>query len=142
MDKQVGRVVAVLMAAMVSTAAFAGRTLPLIEPGRVALHASAASAPVAARDVRRAVLTGGRLHDWQLKNEAPGVLTLEAGHGTHRVTVDVNYDATGYEIKYRDSVEMNYDVEDGKPVIHPKYNKWVMDLDSAIRSEARAFGFR
>jgi hypothetical protein len=40
-------------------------------------------------------------------------------------------------VKYADSVNMNYRVEGGTPVIHPSYNQWVDQLIQAIGGELR-----
>jgi hypothetical protein len=41
--------------------------------------------------------------------------------------------AEPYTITYKDSINMRYGMEDGKPVIHPHYNKFVGELRDAIR---------
>jgi len=56
-----------------------------------------------------------------------GVLALR----THRAVVDIDYDTKVYSIKYKDSVNLDYD---GK-TIHKNYNGWVENLDRAIKSK-------
>jgi len=93
--------------------------------------------PLTLDTMRKAILYGGLTRRWTAVGEQPGVLSLQASNGGHRVVVDVAYDARSYDISYKTSVEMDYKNEDGKATIHPKYNQWVQDLSTAIRAAAR-----
>ena len=128
-------VVAVVLAAAALTAHASAQTM--IEPERVVLAGAAAGKVADAAAMRRAVLAGAAAHAWALKGETPGLITLQVGNDVHRATVDVVYDGAGFQIKYRDSFEMDYAVEDGRRVVHPRYNKWISDLSNDIRRAAR-----
>jgi hypothetical protein len=125
---------AVLLAATLSTAAgiAAARSATLVEPGRQAIVTTDGKA-LSVDTVRKAIIAGGATHGWKPVGDQPGVLTLEADSGQHQAVVDVVYDATGYQINYKSSANLNYEHADKKTSIHPKYNKWVEALDSAIR---------
>ena len=53
----------------------------------------------------------------------------------HTVVVDIVPGSSSYSLKYADSINMKYGVENGKPVIHPFYNDWVDQLIRAIDCE-------
>ena len=133
--------VATMMVAGAPGALAASRAM--MDPGRVTLVDPATPASDAATPdkVRQAILDGAKVHQWQMIAEQPGVLTLKAGSGGHSATIAVAYDATGYEITYKDSVNFNYKLgDDGKASIHSKYNKWISDLGNDIRAAASADG--
>ena len=109
----------------------------MIEPERVVLSirgAGSASDPAA---MHRVIVGAAALHGWEVTADQPGRLTLHVFTGTHGATVDVVYDGDGFQIKYRASADMDYEVEDGRTVIHPRYNKWVSELSNEIRRGAR-----
>ena len=93
--------------------------------------------PLTPDSMRKAILYGGLTRRWTAVGEQPGVLSLQAANGGHVVVVEVAYDARTYEIRYKSSVEMGYENVDGKVGIHPKYNQWVNDLSTAIRTAVR-----
>jgi hypothetical protein len=109
----------------------------MIEPDRVELPAPASAPASGSTRLRRIILEAARAHDWQLTQERPGVLTLKLQADTHGATIDVPYDDTGFQIKYRESVDLDYAVEGGHAVIHPRYNRWISLLSNEIRRRAR-----
>jgi hypothetical protein len=129
------RALALALALCLPAAGALARQAPMVEPGRELLVSASApaSAPQTGENVRRAVVQGASRHDWHVKEDTPGRLTLEYVKGSHQVVVDVDYDAQGYQIKYRESSDMNYELEDGRRYIHPNYNKWIANLGAAIR---------
>ena len=53
--------------------------------------------------------------------------------GKHTAIVEIPYSASGFSIKYRDSVNLNYRKDDnGVEMIHPNYNRWVEKLRREI----------
>lgn len=118
-----------------ATGVAAARSSQMVELGRQSIVTSD-SKPLSLPDVRKAIIAGGAVHSWKPVGDQPGVLTLEADSGQHQVVVDVAYDAQGYQITYKSSANMNYEHSDKKTTIHPKYNKWVEDLNTEIRHAA------
>jgi hypothetical protein len=57
----------------------------------------------------------------------------------HTVIVDIVPGPDSYSVRYADSINMKYGVENGSPVIHPFYNKWVDELIDSIRVELKKF---
>jgi hypothetical protein len=97
------------------------------------------NAPVSADAVRNAIIDGGAAgaRKW-LSSEGPnGTLRLTYKVRSHTMSVTVTNTATSYSLRYTDSINMKYSVEDGVPVIHPFYNKWVQELKTAIEFELR-----
>lgn len=126
----------VVAAALVSAAGLAAaRSSVMVELGRQAIVTADGKASTV-ETVRKAIIAGGARHSWKPVGDQPGVLTLEADSGSHQAVVDVAYDAQGYQITYKNSTNLNYEQSDRKTTIHPKYNKWVEDLNSSIRSAA------
>jgi hypothetical protein len=128
---------AILLAASLAAAAglATARSSNMVELGRQSVVTTDAAA-MSVESVRKAVIAGGTVHGWKLVSETPGALTLQADSGQHQVVVDVAYDAQGYQITYKSSANMNYEHSDKKTSIHPKYNRWVEDLNSSIRNAA------
>jgi len=53
----------------------------------------------------------------------------------HTIVVEIACEADRYSVTYKDSVNMNYGMRDGQPVIHPYYNRFVSELREAVRVE-------
>jgi hypothetical protein len=84
--------------------------------------------------LRTAIIRAGARRNWQLLDEAPGELRLkQSRQGKHEATVKVAYDATGYQLSYANSYNLNADVE--RQRIHPTYNMWLRNLSGDIASE-------
>ena len=125
-----------LCLASFSAASLARSSVPMVELGRQEI-VTFDGQPLALDTMRKAILYGGLTRRWTAVGEQPGVLSLQAANGGHIVVVDVSYDAKSFDIHYKSSVEMDYKNEDGKATIHPKYNQWVNDLSTAIRTAVR-----
>lgn len=126
---------ATVLAGAVLTARASAQTM--IEPDRVAVSVRGAGASSDPAAMRRVIVEAAARHGWQVTLEQPDHLTLHVASGDHAASIDVFYDAGGFQIRYRDSARMDYEVEDGRALIHPRYNKWVTELGNEIRREAR-----
>jgi hypothetical protein len=129
------RAMLVAVTLLAATGFAVARSAAMIELGRQQIVSPDAT-PLSVEAVRKAIIAGGATHTWKAVGDKPGVLTLEADSGQHQVVVDVAYDAQSFQITYKSSANMNYEQSGAKASIHPKYNKWVEDLSSAIRSAA------
>jgi len=56
-------------------------------------------------------------------------------HSKHSIRVNVQCAANKYSVTYRDSENMPNKLRNGVGTIHPYYNRWVQELDSAIDLE-------
>lgn len=92
-------------------------------------------------DVARALRLAAPKRGWRVEDTGPGkaLATLEV-RGKHTIKVDVSYTEKTISFHYKDSVNMKYGKdEEGRPVIHPFYIKWVKNLLSDVRAEASRF---
>lgn len=88
--------------------------------------------PLAATDVREAILKALQQRGWETRTEAPGLITASIDvRDRHQAWIDIPYSTQGYQIRYRDSAGLDYDGEH----IHRNYNKWVQLLDRDIRHQ-------
>ena len=112
------------------------RQAPLIEPERVLLI-NANPNPMTDVQVRGAIIAGGREHGWYVTEDKPGQLTLRYDRGgKHTAIITVDYDDKGYQIRYKSSVNLNYEEVNGVREIHPNYNRWIQILIRSINANA------
>lgn len=112
------------------------RQAPLVEPERV-LVINANPNPMTDAQVRSAIIAGGREHGWYVTEEKPGQLTLRYDRGgKHTTIITVDYDDKGYLIRYKSSVNLNYEEVNGVREIHPNYNRWIQILIRSINVNA------
>lgn len=84
--------------------------------------------------VRQAVLDNLKVRGWSVTANSPGLIQAEITvRSKFFAAVDIPYSAQGFQIRYRDSRELNY--KDGK--IHRNYNRWVLMLDRGIVRELK-----
>ncbi len=114
----------------------AARSSELQEPQRIEIVAADTVKASTPTQVRRAIIIGGQHHGWKPVADKPGVLTLTASSGQHRLTVDVLYDAHSFQVKYKDSANLNEEKSGDKITVHPKVNRWLSDLADDIRGAA------
>ena len=96
--------------------------------------------PVNSEALKRAIIDGGAAgaRKWDVV-PAPDGRSLRSTYKVrnHTVVVDIVPGPASYSVKYADSINMKYGVENGSPVIHPFYNKWVDELIDSIRVELK-----
>lgn len=124
-----------IVATLLSLNASARETVAIVNHQDVAITTSSGK-PVLAAQVKQAILAAASARNWSATNQGDGkiVATLNV-RNKHTVTVDITYAADRYSLNYKDSTNMKYGDHDGMPVIHPYYNKWVQELQRAIRTE-------
>lgn len=112
----------------------AARTpVPVIDPAPVIFSSSA---PPDATAFKAILLRAASSHDWTLQREQDDTYTLQlVVRNKHTAAVDVRYTATGYQITYASSANLNYTDKGGTRLIHPHYNTWVEALNRAIQLE-------
>lgn len=93
-----------------------------------------ASTQISMRQMEKAIKIGCIQSGWTPKNIDAN--TIEASivvRGKHTVVVSIPYSAGAYSIKYKSSINMNYELKkEGGYSIHPNYNKWVTRLQQYI----------
>lgn len=121
--------------AMASTA-YARTPVPIQEHDNIAIAASAAGKNISAEQVRQAIIVAGAKRAWTFVDSGAGQLTgTLVVRNKHTVIVTVDYTPKSYSIRYKDSSNMLYAMENGVSVIHPFYNSWVDNLIADVNLE-------
>ena len=81
--------------------------------------------------IKAAIIKGGALRKWAVREESPGVLEGILHIRSHVVKVNIKYNQSSYSIIYKDSVNMKYNADSHK--IHKNYNSWVNYLNGDIQ---------
>jgi len=87
--------------------------------------------PISMEDISKAIVRAGTRNGWLVIQEKPGRLSANYRERQHGATVEITHDEKAYNIKYRDSTNLNADAGQ----IHKVYNVWVANLDRSIRTE-------
>ncbi len=126
----------VLALALCSTAASA-RSTEMNDPDKVLFLTQ--GTPLTLEQVRGRVVGAAQGLGWQATKDERGRMELMYDKGgKHQVTIEVLYDAAGYDINYVKSSNLNYEEQDGKRRIHPTYNRWIKNLSKQIATPGNA----
>jgi type IV pilus biogenesis protein CpaD/CtpE len=85
-------------------------------------------------DVRQAIVRAGTGLTWQMRTDRPGHILGTLALRTHVAVVDIEYNQKSYNIKYKDSTNLEYNGS----TIHRNYNGWIDNLDRAIKAQLSA----
>ena len=116
---------------------FLGMSLMILAGCRSAPIQNVVAAPVVTskpptmESVQNAIVLAGTGLGWRMEPKDTGTITGVLDLRTHRAVVEVTYDTKAYNIKYKDSSNLDYNGTS----IHKNYNGWVENLDKAIRSQ-------
>lgn len=114
----------VVMAVAVGSAM--ARNTEIYEPPQVLWTSTVAPTQVQLRD---RIVAAGKSLGWVVSKEDDGRLELRYDkQGKHQVTISVQYDTTGYQISYLNSVNLDFAEANGVRKIHPNYNRWIRNL--------------
>lgn len=92
-----------------------------------------------AEQVRGVLASAAQSQGWLVVTSKNGNFIISKSWMKHTITSEIKYTSSGYSIHYKDSINMNFTVENGVPSIHPGYNKYVHALDGAIRNRLFAY---
>jgi hypothetical protein len=113
---------------LVMTLAIVGcRTAPIYNVEQAPINVSANTG---VSEIKKAILVAGASLGWQMKEVEPGHILGTLHLRKHMAQVDIPYSQTSYSIKYKDSMELDYDGS----MIHKNYNGWIQNLDHAIQA--------
>lgn len=124
-----------IAATLAVTPAIAREPVPIINHDNIPVATN--SGKVLQLDqVKQAIQTAAGAKAWTIAFQADGKLlaTLNV-RNKHTIVVEIAYAADKYSLQYRDSTNMKFGELNGSKVIHPFYNKWVLELKDAIRVE-------
>lgn len=82
-------------------------------------------------EIDKAIMRAGAQLGWQITPDSPGKLTGRIALRTHTATVDITHDTKTFNIRYRDST--NLEASGGQ--IHKNYNGWIQNLEKGIRTQ-------
>ncbi len=108
----------------------------LVEPEDLVVRAATRQA-VSTAQIREAIITGGSRRGWKIDDgDGPSTLIADLHVRTHYLSVTIDYNEERIRFRYRDSVNMKYDIDlDGSRLIHRKYMGWLNNLRSDIQSQ-------
>lgn len=134
--KTFSRVLVVVAALLAASAVHAQRApVPIVERPNVPV-ATGSGKPASLEALKRAIIDGGAAgaRKWVIVPHGNGLRGTYKVR-SHTVVVDIVPGNNSYSLKYADSINMKYGIDNGTPVIHPFYNRWVDELLEAIRME-------
>lgn len=103
-------------------------------PIRDVLSSPIAPNPVATMEnIEKAILRAGMTLGWQVTPKGPGLIEGVLNLRKHQAVVEITYDTKSFNIKYKNSVNLDY-VEKDK-TIHSNYNGWIQNLEKGIRAQ-------
>ncbi len=86
--------------------------------------------------VAQAITAAATSKQWAVAKQADGsLLATRVVKGKHTIVATVSFTPERYSVLYHSSDNMNYQVLNGVPSIHPNYNVWARELVEAIRVE-------
>ncbi|MFN7570676.1 MAG: hypothetical protein ACK5TK_04340 [Betaproteobacteria bacterium] len=91
--------------------------------------------PATVEQIRKAFLVGGARRGWQFVDDGPGKLVGTVIVRSHTLKMQVEIAPGKYSLRYLDSVNLDYEVVDGKPRIHRSYERWNAYLQQEVRAE-------
>lgn len=130
------RIVLLSLTMLLTGSALARPSVPLTDVVDQPI-ATASGKAITLEQVQEAIRAAAEARKWTVTPVAEGKLiaSLSWNANKHTIVVDIAFSNERYSITYRDSVNMRYSAQDGKPEIHPHYNRFVGELRDAIRVE-------
>ena len=129
------KVATLIFATIFSLSAVARSSVPIVNYDNIPVTTASGHVLTEAQ-VKQAILNAATAKNWTIAYQADGKLeaTLIV-RAKHTIVVEVGYAIDKYSLNYKNSINMNFFVRDGTPLIHPFYNNWVKEFRDAIRVE-------
>ncbi len=89
---------------------------------------------------RSVIFHAGTRLGWEMKELEPGLISATLEKRNHRVEARIRYSEKQIGIFYDGSENMDYNPTTRK--LNPAYNRWVRNLEKAIRQELSAAAFK
>lgn len=124
---------ALVFIALTGTAQARG-SVPVVNYENVQL-ASDSGKLVSADAAKQAIRTAAASKNWTVAPDGDALIATLVVRNKHTVTVSIVLRGDKYSLLFKDAVNMNVMERDGQTLIHPFYNRWVQDLNEAIRIE-------
>ena len=117
-----------------SGAAQARDSVPVVNYENVQL-VSASGKPVSADAATQAIRAAAAAKNWTVSSSDKALSATLVVRSKHTVTVNIILSGEKYSLLFKDAVNMNVTERDGQTLIHPFYNRWVIELKDAITKE-------
>ena len=85
-------------------------------------------------DMRAALIRGGAVHNWVMRDIEPGKLEATLNVRKHQLIMHIDYTPNSYSLKYVSSAELM----DSRGRVHDAYLRWCKNLMQATDSQAGA----
>lgn len=95
----------------------------LVDPEPITVPAGMSEQAVA-----RAITLGVAQRGWIVSKQEPGYMEATLNIRTHMAKVGITYDVKSIQIKYLDSSNLDYEVEEDGRHIHRNYLKWINNV--------------
>lgn len=99
---------------------------------------SAIQSNISSSKVYEAIKIAGASKGWIITSIKPGLAMGKLNARSHSAVVEIPYTENNFSIRYKDSINLNYDASTG--VIHSNYNGWIQNLENAINVQLAALG--
>ena len=126
-----------ILALVLSSVAWAAR-VPEAVVNVVDQPVAAASGKALTVDmVQQTISKVATMRNWEVVPQAGGrlIATLSWQNDRYTIVAEIKCKADSYSITYKESINMNYQILNGVPSIHPYYNRFVRELREAIGVE-------
>lgn len=84
---------------------------------------------ISLKKIQKAIVSACFGLGWQAKVQKPGHVVATLNLRSHVAVVDIKFSTKSYSIKYKDSVDLDYDGTN----IHSNYNGWIRNLDNKVK---------
>jgi hypothetical protein len=109
-------------------------TVPVVNYENVQL-AGGSGKPLSVDAVKQAIRTAAAAKSWAVTPDGDALTATLVVRNKHTVVVGITVSGDKYSLQFKDAVNMNVTERDGLKLIHPFYNRWVQELNEAIRVE-------
>ena len=131
------RFIAFALAVLASGAVLARASVPVVNLLDQPVTTASGKA-LTVEEVQKAIRSAAEARKWVVVTQPDGRLAASySWNGNkHTIVINIACQPDRYSLTYKNSVNMNYATDlEGKPMIHPYYNRFVGELRDAIRVE-------
>lgn len=133
------RLIALAIFFMLATnAAMARDPVPIVNYADVIITTGSGKTPTTDQ-LKQAFIAAGNARRWTFSDQGTNQLIGSLSWENHSLMVTISYTPQKYSVTYRDSINLKYGVDNGTPVIHPRYNTFVQELMTRVRMELSRF---
>lgn len=113
---------------------FARGSVPIVNYDDVQI-VNASGKPMQLDAVKKAINVAAASKGWVVVPDGEALSATLVVRSKHTVVVGIVVTADKYFLRFKDATNMNLTEHEGQKLIHPFYNKWVLELNEAIRME-------